>query len=96
MRRIVAIPVLVAAVAALALALAAGNGDGDGRRYTVELDNAFGLVEGGDVRVAGANAGKVLELKLDERTQKALVEVEITEQGFGCLLYTSPSPRDRS
>ena len=85
MRRIVAIPVLVAAVAALALALAAGGGEGNGRLYTVELDNAFGLVEGGDVRVAGANAGKVLELKLDERTQKALVEVEITEQGFGSL-----------
>lgn len=85
MRRLVSIPVLVAAAALLALALAAGGGDSDGRRYTIELDNAFGLVEGGDVRVAGANAGRVLELKLDERTQKALVEVEITEEGFGSL-----------
>lgn len=84
MRRIVATPLLLAAFAALVLALAAGGEDA-GRRYTVELDNAFGLVEGGDVRVAGANAGKVLELRLDERTQKALVEVEITEQGFGSL-----------
>jgi ABC-type transporter Mla subunit MlaD len=82
MRRLVFIP-LLAVVAALAFA--AGGGESEGRRYTVELDNAFGLVEGGDVRVAGANAGRVLELKLDERTQKALVEVEITEEGFGSL-----------
>ena len=57
----------------------------DARRYTIELDNAFGLVEGGDVRVAGANAGQVVSLDLDRRTQKALVEVEITERGFGSL-----------
>ncbi len=84
MRRLFSLPLLLAAAALLALLLAAG-GESDGRRYTVELDNAFGLVEGGDVRVAGANAGKVLELKLDERTQKALVEVEVTEKGFGSL-----------
>ena len=77
--------VLVVAVVALALVLAGGGGEDEGRRYTVELDNAFGLVEGGDVRVAGANAGRILALKLDTRTQKALVEVEITEQGFGSL-----------
>ena len=51
----------------------------------MELDNAFGLVEGGDVRVAGANAGQVVKLRLDERTQKALVDVRITEKGFGSL-----------
>ena len=85
MRRIVETAVLVVAVAALALVLSGGGDDEEGRRYTVELDNAFGLVEGGDVRVAGANAGRVLALKLDKRTQKALVEVEITEQGFGSL-----------
>ena len=84
MRRILATVLLLAAVVALAFTLTAGD-DVEGRQYTVELDNAFGLVEGGDVRVAGANAGRVLELKLDERTQKALVEVAITEKGFGSL-----------
>ncbi len=84
MRRILATILLLATVVALALTLTAADGD-EGRRYTVELDNAFGLVEGGDVRVAGANAGQVVELKLDERSQKALVEVAITEQGFGSL-----------
>ena len=85
MRRILVTPLLVIAVAALAVLLAGGGGGDEGRRYTVELDNAFGLVEGGDVRVAGANAGRVVELRLDERTQKALVDVEITERGFGSL-----------
>ena len=85
MRRILVTPLLVIAVAALAVILAGGGGGDEGRRYTVELDNAFGLVEGGDVRVAGANAGRVVELRLDERTQKALVEVEIAERGFGSL-----------
>ena len=85
MRRILLTPLLVIAVAALAVLLAGGGGRDEERRYTVELDNAFGLVEGGDVRVAGANAGRVVELRLDERTQKALVDVEITERGFGSL-----------
>ncbi len=87
MRRLLSVAGAVALVA-IGLAVAggaAGGGESDGRRYTVELDNAFGLVEGGDVRVAGANAGRVLSLDLDRRTQKALVEVEITEEGFGSL-----------
>lgn len=86
MRRLLSSVGLIAIVAAAAaLAGAAGGGDSDGRRYTIELDNAFGLVEGGDVRVAGANAGQVVSLDLDRRTQKALVEVQVTEKGFGSL-----------
>ena len=83
-RLLVASAVLAAAAAALALALPGGDGE-EGRRYTIELDNAFGMVEGGDVRVAGVNAGSVADVRLDERTLKALVEVEIDEQGFGSL-----------
>jgi ABC-type transporter Mla subunit MlaD len=76
---------LVAALTAAALALSAAGGEGDSRRYTIELDNAFGLVEGGDVRVAGVNAGSVEAIELDTRTKKALVEVALTETGFGSL-----------
>jgi ABC-type transporter Mla subunit MlaD len=83
-RRLIAL-LAVAAVVGGALTLGAGGGDGSARRYTIELDNAFGLVEGGDVRIAGVNAGSVVSLKLDERTLKALVEVEITERGFGSI-----------
>jgi ABC-type transporter Mla subunit MlaD len=64
---------------------ASGDESGGGKRYWVELDNAFGMVEEGDVRIAGTNAGKVKKIELDERTKKALVEIELTGKGFGNL-----------
>ncbi|HEX8648644.1 MAG TPA: MlaD family protein [Thermoleophilaceae bacterium] len=83
MTRRIAIAFL-ALVAVVAFAAASSDdGPGDGRRFVVELDNAFGMVVEGDVRVAGTNAGKVKEIELDERTHKALVEIELTESGFG-------------
>ena len=85
MRRLGSILVLIF-VAAAALALSApGGGSGDARSYVVELDNAFGMVLGGDVRVAGVNAGQITDIELDEQSLKALVEVEINEKGFGSL-----------
>jgi ABC-type transporter Mla subunit MlaD len=78
--------VIGAAVAAAVLSAPSAGGDGgDARSYVVELDNAFGMVLGGDVRVAGVNAGQVVDIDLDEQTLKALVEVEIDEKGFGSL-----------
>jgi ABC-type transporter Mla subunit MlaD len=84
-RRLLTALILAAAAGALSMVAAGGDAGDEARRYTVELDNAFGLVEGGDVRVAGVNAGRVVGLDLDRRTRKALVAVEITEQGFGSL-----------
>jgi virulence factor Mce-like protein len=87
MRRLGSVLVVIgAAVAAVVLSAPGPGGDGgDARRYVVELDNAFGMVLGGDVRVAGVNAGQITDVELDEKTLKALVEVEIDEQGFGSL-----------
>jgi ABC-type transporter Mla subunit MlaD len=80
-RRLLFLALTAALVAAV---IVLSNGDEDPPpRYTIELDNAFGLVVGGDVRVAGVNAGRVSDIELDERTKKALVEVEITQTGFG-------------
>lgn len=62
-----------------------GSGEDRALRYTVELDNAFGMVEGGDVRIAGTNAGTISAIRLDERTKKALIDVELTSTGFGAL-----------
>jgi ABC-type transporter Mla subunit MlaD len=85
-RRLAAILVVAAAAAgAVVLSGAGGGGGGDPRRYVVELDNAFGMVKAGDVRVAGVNAGTVVDIELDRETLKALVEIEITEHGFGSL-----------
>ena len=61
-----------------------GGGDDGALRYTIELDNAFGMVEGGDVRIAGTNAGTIAAIRLDERTKKALIDVDLTT-GFGHL-----------
>lgn len=83
MIRRLAIALLVLAAVGALVAASSDNPAADGIRYTVELDNAFGMVEEGDVRVAGTNAGKIKEIELDERTKKALVEIEITESGFG-------------
>ncbi len=83
MRRALATFALIAAAAAAVVGLGADGGDSKFPRYWVELDTAFGVVEGGDVRVAGVNAGTVREIKLDEKTLKALVEIEITQTGFG-------------
>jgi virulence factor Mce-like protein len=64
------------------------GGAGDGKhpnRYWVELDNAFGLIQGGDLKIAGVRAGKLTELKLDRKTNRALVGIEVTQTGFGDL-----------
>ena len=87
MRRLASALVLICAAAAAVVLSAPGGGGGsdDPRRYVVELDNAFGMVLGGDVRVAGVNAGSIVDVDLDEESLKALIEVEIDEQGFGSL-----------
>ena len=85
MRRLASILVVVGLVAAAAVLAAPGGGDDDARRYVVELDNAFGMVIGGDVRVAGVNAGQVTDIDLDERSLRALIEIQIDERGFGRL-----------
>ena len=59
--------------------------DKAGKKFTVEIDNAFGLIGGGDFKVAGVRAGKIKALRLDRRTKRALVDFEITETGFGSL-----------
>ena len=85
MRRLVAILAVAGAAGSALLFTGAHGGEGEARRYVIELDNAFGMVLGGDVRVAGVNAGHVTDVELDERSLKALIEVEIDEEGFGSL-----------
>ncbi len=62
----------------------AGNGP-TANQYWVELDNAFGLVNGGDLKIAGVRAGKITKLKLDKKTNRALVGIQIDKTGFGDL-----------
>jgi virulence factor Mce-like protein len=77
------------AIVALLLALAAGAtvavtsaGAGDEQRYTVVLDNAFGLTEGSDVRSAGVPVGRVKTLDVQRSTARALAKIVISRPDF--------------
>jgi virulence factor Mce-like protein len=86
MRRLLVIALLLAACAAAVVASAgADSQDPTGANYTVELDNAFGIVNGADVKVAGVRAGRVTGMRVDRRTKRALVDFTITQNGFGSL-----------
>ena len=73
MRRI-ALTVLVCALGAAALATVAGADDT--RTYKIEMYNAFGIVEGSDVRISGVTAGQVTDLEINE-DKRAEVTVEL-------------------
>ncbi len=71
---------------ALTIALLAAGGfvfatsvsaDEESHTYRLEMFNAFGLVEGSEVKVAGVNAGTVESLEVSE-DKTALVEVKLT------------------
>ncbi|MEA2126613.1 MAG: hypothetical protein QOI80_3395 [Solirubrobacteraceae bacterium] len=85
MRRILVTALAVVAVVVGGVVVAGAGSGGGGRRFTVELDNAFGLIKGADVKVAGVRAGKISSLKVDRRSYRALVGIEITATGYGDL-----------
>jgi ABC-type transporter Mla subunit MlaD len=62
-------------IAAAAVSLVTVAGASDSRTYKVELFNAFGLVNGSELRVAGAKAGSVTDLEITPQ-KTALVTVE--------------------
>jgi ABC-type transporter Mla subunit MlaD len=78
---------LVLGVAGAALAIGANEDGSRDKRYEIVLDNAFGLSEGGDFRVAGVRAGTTGEARVIRggRRPLAVVEAEVTERGFADL-----------
>ena len=93
MRRVVLIPLVLVAVAAALVAVAAAfvaAGAGDGSKalktYEIELDNAFGLVEGGDLKIGGVKAGQTTGFRLTEsEPYRTIVSAEVNESGFDSL-----------
>ena len=94
MRRLIAIASGLLLVAALVAATASGEGD-DGGDYKVRayFDNAGFLVNGEEVRIAGATVGTVDEVTVslpgepvtangDEEPGKAVAVLNITDSGF--------------
>src|SRR6186713_1843299 len=85
MRRIATILALLGITAFVVVATGAGDESSDKGKYWIEFDNAFGLIKGGDLKIAGVRAGKITDLKLDRKTRHALIGIQIKENGFGSL-----------
>ena len=85
MRRLATIFVLLAAAALAVLATGASDDELGANSYWVEVDNAFGLIEGADVKVAGVRAGKIEAMELDQEKLTAKIKIRIDDQGFGDL-----------
>jgi ABC-type transporter Mla subunit MlaD len=89
MRRVLIVCLaLAAAAAAAAVAARAGTPAAKAAKagtFTVEVDNAFGVTSGSDVKVAGVRAGQVTGMRVDPRTTHALIDIVITQKGFGSL-----------
>ena len=67
--------VILGLLTALAASLVAVAGASDNRTYQVELFNAFGLVKGSELRVAGVEAGTISDLDITPQ-KTAIVTVE--------------------
>ena len=52
-------------------------------------------ISGGVASCSGANAGRFIYPTSDRWTVGSSVVVEVTVTAYTCLLYTSPSPRDK-
>ena len=81
---------IVAAIAALLTTSASGD---DSHTYYLEFDNAFGLVSGSEVKVAGVAAGSVTDLFINS-DKRAVVKVELSGPvavlGEGTICSTEP------
>ncbi|HEV2785486.1 MAG TPA: MlaD family protein, partial [Solirubrobacteraceae bacterium] len=83
MKRILGLVLLALAVTAIVtLGTGASEDEKSGKKYWVELDNAFGLTDGADVKIAGVRAGKVTAMELDRTDLRPNIGIEITETGF--------------
>jgi virulence factor Mce-like protein len=82
MRRIlVSAVVVIAALAVVVLIVAGvtGGASGSGNpTYTIELNNAFGLISGEQFKIAGVPSGSISSITLDQKTLNAKVQVQVS------------------
>ena len=74
MRRLALIAALLTTVT---VCVAASAGADDTHTYRIELDNAFGIVQGSEVRVAGVTQGQVTDLDINA-AKRAVLTVELS------------------
>lgn len=82
MRRLLSIALLALVVGTLSV-LGSGAGDSadDGYKVRAIFNNAFSVIPGEDVKIAGVKAGKITDLDVND-AQEAVVVLNITEPGF--------------
>jgi len=71
------VALLIAVLAGAAAWIATSAGADDSHTYWIELDNAFGIVEGSEVRIAGVTQGDVTDLDVNEH-KRAVLTVEVS------------------
>jgi virulence factor Mce-like protein len=74
MRRLALLAAILAGAAAW---IATSAGADDSHTYRIELDNAFGIVEGSEVRIAGVTQGEVADLDVNQ-DKRAVLTVEVS------------------
>jgi phospholipid/cholesterol/gamma-HCH transport system substrate-binding protein len=80
-RRGLAVLAVVAACVVGALAIGAG-GDNGAKTYEIVLDNAFGVTQGGDFKIAGVKAGKTEGMHIEGQAHPvAVVDAKVTQSG---------------
>jgi virulence factor Mce-like protein len=84
-KRAVLTLLLVAAAGVGWIFLAGAGSDSDKGKYWAQFDSAFGLIQGGDLKIAGVRAGQITDIKLDRPSNRALVGFRIDRKGFGSL-----------
>jgi ABC-type transporter Mla subunit MlaD len=86
MRRLASLALIALGLVGAAVLMGANGDDQEGRSYEIVFDNAFGLTEGGDFRIAGVRAGVTDKLKLTGGyPTKAVVRAKVTRPGFATL-----------
>ena len=93
MKRILAIAAALLAAGVFVFVALGAKSVSTGATYKVELQNAFGLVNGSDFKVAGVIAGKITKLDLcsSDKTAHcqnpldAAITVSVNEKGFGAF-----------
>src|SRR3954449_5305520 len=81
MRRLLGVFAVMAAAATLAVLGTGASDGGDGYKVRAIFQNAFSLVPGEDVKIAGVKVGKIDSLDVTPEKQAAVV-LDITRPGF--------------
>ena len=86
MRRIASTALVMLLVVGAAVSTGASTDGPNGKTYKIQFDDAFGLVQGGDVKIGGVKAGSIERFDLTEGdAPKVEVTVAVTEAGFSSL-----------